>query len=193
MHKNWNIFNIKRATDLDRYWSVIIFLCVKKHIAYPINLSKWLWQKSHSPTEFTHFIIVILMAFETCYFLFFLMVYDITHDLEDKRFGEWIDGIWYQSWSFLYTKLLTNHCLSRSVAIYKYVTLDHKTSHKGKFFEIEIYTSSVRWINKFSIDVWFDRIGQYLAEIQLFENLESEGAKKSKYWENQNKLSKWSS
>ncbi len=29
-----------------------------------------------------------------------------------------------------------------------------------------------------SIDVWFVRIGQYLAEIQLFENLESEGAKK---------------
>ncbi len=26
-------------------------------------------------------------------------------------------------------------------------------------------------------------IGQYLAEIQLFENLESEGAKKPKYWE----------
>ncbi len=25
-------------------------------------------------------------------------------------------------------------------------------------------------------------IRQYLAEIQLFENLESEGAKKSKYW-----------
>ncbi len=42
-----------------------------------------------------------------------------------------------------------------------YVTVDHKTSHKGHFF----------------------RIGQYLAEIQLFENLESEGAKKSKYWE----------
>ncbi len=32
-----------------------------------------------------------------------------------------------------------------------------------------------------SIDVWFVRIGQYLAEIQLFENLESEDAKKSKY------------
>ncbi len=31
--------------------------------------------------------------------------------------------------------------------------------------------------------VWFVRIRQYLAEIQLFENLESEGAKKSKYWE----------
>ncbi len=27
-------------------------------------------------------------------------------------------------------------------------------------------------------------LGQYLAEMQLFENLESEGAKKSKYWEN---------
>ncbi len=28
-------------------------------------------------------------------------------------------------------------------------------------------------------------LGQYLAEIQLFENLESEGAKKKiKYWEN---------
>ncbi len=25
---------------------------------------------------------------------------------------------------------------------------------------------------------------QYLAEIQLYEDLESEGAKKSKYWEN---------
>ncbi len=33
------------------------------------------------------------------------------------------------------------------------------------------------WINKLSIDVWFVMIGQYLAEIQLFENLESEGAK----------------
>ncbi len=36
-------------------------------------------------------------------------------------------------------------------------------------------------INKLSIDAWFVRIGQYVAEIQLFENLESEGAKKSKY------------
>ncbi len=29
-----------------------------------------------------------------------------------------------------------------------YVTLDHRTSHKGKLFEIEIYTSSESWINK---------------------------------------------
>ncbi len=28
-----------------------------------------------------------------------------------------------------------------------------------------------------SIDVWFVMIGQYLAEIQLYENLESEGEK----------------
>ncbi len=32
-------------------------------------------------------------------------------------------------------------------------------------------------LNKYVyIDVWFVRIGQYLAELQLFENLESEGA-----------------
>ncbi len=64
------------------------------------------------------------------------------------------------------------------------VTLDHKTSLKCQFFEIEIYTSSESWINNLSIDVWFVMIGRYLAEIQLFVNLESEGAKKSKYWEN---------
>ncbi len=62
-----------------------------------------------------------------------------------------------------------------------YVTLDHKTSHEGQFFEILIFW---KLNNKLSIDVWFVRIWQYLAEIQLFENLESEGAKKSKYWEN---------
>ncbi len=59
-----------------------------------------------------------------------------------------------------------------------FVTLVHKTSLKCQFFEIEIYTSSKSWINKLSIDVWFVRIGQYVPEIQLFENLESEGAKK---------------
>ncbi len=62
--------------------------------------------------------------------------------------------------------------------------MDHKTSHKGQFFKIEFYTSSESWINNISIDVWFVMIGQYLSEIQLFEYLESEGAKKSKYWEN---------
>ncbi len=63
--------------------------------------------------------------------------------------------------------------------IYIYLTLDHKTSHKGLFFFfIEIYASSESGINKFSIDVLFVRT---IFEIQLFVNLESEGAKKSKY------------
>ncbi len=74
-----------------------------------------------------------------------------------------------------------------------FVTLDHKTSHKGQFFKIEMYTSSESWINKLSINVWFVRMGQYLAEIQLFENLESEGAKKIKILRKSPlKLSKWS-
>ncbi len=60
------------------------------------------------------------------------------------------------------------------------MTQDHKTSHKDLFFFTEIYTSSL-YINQLFIDVWFVGIEQYLAEIQLFENLESEGAKKSKY------------
>ncbi len=51
------------------------------------------------------------------------------------------------------------------------VTLDHKTSLKCTFFKFEIYKSRESCINKLSIDVWFVRIWQYLAEIQLFENL----------------------
>ncbi len=58
------------------------------------------------------------------------------------------------------------------------MTLDHKTSHMGTFFDVEIYTTSESRINKLSIDVCVVRIGQYLDEIQLCENLESEGAKK---------------
>ncbi len=45
----------------------------------------------------------------------------------------------------------------RKQANYTCVALDHKTS--------------------LSIDAWFVMIGQYLAEIQVFEYLESEGAK----------------
>ncbi len=60
--------------------------------------------------------------------------------------------------------------------------MDHKKIYMF-FIIIEIYTASENWINQTSIDVWF-MTGQYLAEILLLENLESEGAKKSKYWEN---------
>ncbi len=47
------------------------------------------------------------------------------------------------------------------------MTLDHKTSHKSTFLKMRFMHSS---------HVWFIMIGQYLAEIQLFENLESEDA-----------------
>ncbi len=56
--------------------------------------------------------------------------------------------------------------------------MDHTTSLKCQFFEVYIYTSAESWMTKLSIDVRFVRIGQHLAEIQLFENLESEDAKK---------------
>ncbi len=54
--------------------------------------------------------------------------------------------------------------------------------HKMLFFlhYLDVYTIE-SWINKRSIDVWFVMIGEYLAEIQLCENLQSEDAKKSKY------------
>ncbi len=42
-----------------------------------------------------------------------------------------------------------------------YVTLDHKNSHRGQFFEIEMLTSFESWINNISINVWFVRIDQY--------------------------------
>ncbi len=52
-----------------------------------------------------------------------------------------------------------------------------------QMIQIEIYISSESWINMFSIDVWFVRVGKYLAKIQRFKYLKSEGAKKPKYWE----------
>ncbi len=61
----------------------------------------------------------------------------------------------------MYFSLIYNLYMSYLNEIYG--TLDPKT----RFYS---------WINKFSIDVWFVMIGQYLVEIQLFENLESEGS-----------------
>ncbi len=56
------------------------------------------------------------------------------------------------------------------------MTLDHKTSLKCHFLNLRFihHLKAInKWkgINKLSIDVWFVMIGQYLAEIQLFENL----------------------
>ncbi len=49
---------------------------------------------------------------------------------------------------------------------------------KGLFYLLRFIHHMKAEINTHSIDVWFVMIGQYLAEIQLFENLESEDAKK---------------
>ncbi len=74
-------------------------------------------------------------------------------------------------------KIIYVHFSGRSLIVY--VTLDHKTSHKGQFFRNWDLYIIWKLINKLSIAVWFVMIGQYLAEIQLFENLESEGAKRN--------------
>ncbi len=47
--------------------------------------------------------------------------------------------------------------------------------HKCKCINVNVCNSVC--IHNIYIDVWFVRIGQYLAEIQLFEYMESEGAK----------------
>ncbi len=56
------------------------------------------------------------------------------------------------------------------------MSLEHKTSHKGQSFKIEIYTSSESWINNLSIDVWSVRIGQYLKiwNVRVQKNLNIE-------------------
>ncbi len=57
-----------------------------------------------------------------------------------------------------------------------YVTLEHKTSHKGPFYESAIYTSSEIWIDNIYIDVWFVMIGKYLKiwnlRVQKNQNIE---------------------
>ncbi len=68
---------------------------------------------------------------------------------------------------------------------YTYVTLDHKTSHKGS----EISQS---WINMLSIDAWFVMIAQYLAETIWKSGFW--GCKKIKILRKSSlKLSKWRS
>ncbi len=88
----------------------------------------------------------------------------------------------HQNTFFVSNPLFMYHVFEVERIYLKYVYLDHKTSLKCTFFKSEMYTSYESLINKLSIDVLFVRIWQ--AEIQLLEYLESEGAKKSKYWEN---------
>ncbi len=61
---------------------------------------------------------------------------------------------------------------------FKYSICDPGPQNQCQFFEFEIYTLFESWINIISIDTWFVKFGQYLVEIQLFENLESEGTNK---------------
>ncbi len=46
------------------------------------------------------------------------------------------------------------------INISTYVTLDHKSSHKGQIFEIEIYTSSESWIDNISIGEFLLNVSQ---------------------------------
>ncbi len=55
--------------------------------------------------------------------------------------------------------------------MHTYVIIDHKTSHKGLFFKLRFIHHLINF------PLMCGLLGQYLAEIQLFENLESEGAK----------------
>ncbi len=56
------------------------------------------------------------------------------------------------------------------------MTQVQKNCHKGHFFKLRIiHNLTAEYI---SIDVWFVMIEQYLAKIQLFENLATDGAKK---------------
>ncbi len=57
------------------------------------------------------------------------------------------------------------------ISILTIVTLEHKTSHKCQYFEIDMYVSSESWINHISIDVWF-MIGQYLKGCKKNLNIE---------------------
>ncbi len=79
-----------------------------------------------------------------------------------------------------YPKRLTVHSGYTFYCQYvSYVTMGIKTSHKCQLKKMDLYIIYIIFIiNNISIDVWFVRMGQYLAEIQLFENQESEGAKK---------------
>ncbi len=56
---------------------------------------------------------------------------------EIYRFNRYTDAI-----QFLFVSVTKKKTCNGCLLIYRYVTLDHKTSLKCQFFEIEIYTSS---------------------------------------------------
>ncbi len=68
--------------------------------------------------------------------------------------NEWMMLVYFFSYSFngLSILFLKKYFYSEIMDLkgwIKYVTLDHKTSHKGQFFKIEIYTFLYIWkLNK---------------------------------------------
>ncbi len=91
--------------------------------------------------------------------------FNFTHFIpNDASLVTWIMCMWNcVLWSITTGGIMfTEYCAVKK--IFFFVTLEHKTSHKGKLFKIEIYASSESWINWCM--VW-----------TIFVNLESEGAK----------------
>ncbi len=97
-----------------------------------------------------------------------------------KDFGLGIIIFVCNRWCFRVNRVGLQGCLMPLVKVgwvcliyITYVSLEHKTSHKWTFLEIEIYASSESWINHISIDVWF---GQYLKiwNLRMQKNLNIE-------------------
>ncbi len=64
----------------------------------------------------------------------------------------WRLPVFSQAYTFRLA-VIVSQCINTIYSHFTFVTLDHKTSHKCYFFDIEIYSSSESWINKLSIDV----------------------------------------
>ncbi len=90
-----------------------------------------------------------------------------THIGREKPGEDFCTRLWMESW-----RPIKKHCPTLKAK--EFINMWPWTTKQVR------RVNTMSWINKLSIDVWFVRIGQHLAEIQLFENLESEGAKKKK-------------
>ncbi len=61
-------------------------------------------------------------------------------------------GVYSLLWDTVYIYIVE---MTEQYIVSIFVTLDHKTSLKCQFFEIEIYRTSQSWTNMLSNDVWF--------------------------------------
>ncbi len=105
---------------------------------------------------------LLFLSYQLCW------LFDIYLTCADCRNSEYV----------MLKKKKTTADISYSYKPRKNVTLDHKTSPKSQFSEIEIYTSSESWINKLSINV-----RAILGRDATILTSEIWGCKKkSKYW-----------